>query len=275
MESKREAIVNLHSAGKSNAVISKSLCVARSTVKRFNEWGDFCNHQRSGRPHSQQHASMIEAIQERILRNPRWTIRKTVKDTEMSPRTMGHLIHEELRMSSFTLQKRQSLSMIVEQKRLERSKVLLNELKSHNWWQIVQSGQMRKFLLLSKHIIAKMIALLAKIMLTFLMKRKQFTEQWNLHPSWYGQQFRKLRGPLSFLLKKRSKIMQKCTLTRFRPLCWNLQKIPLVMAPCGHFSKKKPLPTLLTSLKTGAGTIFPNSGLKKEEIGDFFRCQLI
>ena len=42
---------------------------------------------------------------------------------------MGRLIHEDLRMSSFTLQKRQSLSMTIKQKRLERSKVLLNELK--------------------------------------------------------------------------------------------------------------------------------------------------
>ena len=132
-ESKREAIVNLHRASKSNSAVSKSLCVTRSTVwkavKRFNERGDFCDRQRSGRPRSQRHASMTKAIRERIRRNPRRTIRKMAKDTEMSPRTMRRLIHEDLRMSSFTLQKWQSLSMTVKQKRLERSKILLNELK--------------------------------------------------------------------------------------------------------------------------------------------------
>ena len=145
MESKREAIVNLHRAGKSNAAISKSLCVARPTVwkavKRFNEWGDFCDHQRSGRPRSQRHTSMIKAIQERVRRNPRRTIRKMAKDTEMSPRTMGRLIHEDLRMSSFTLQKRQSLSMTVKQKRLERSKLLLNELKRGTTGETVWSDE--------------------------------------------------------------------------------------------------------------------------------------
>ena len=51
------------------------------------------------------------------------------KETRMSARTMGRLVHEDLKMSSFTLQKRQSLSANVKQKRLGRSKVLLNELK--------------------------------------------------------------------------------------------------------------------------------------------------
>ena len=52
----------------------------------------------------------------------------------MSARTMSRLVHEDLKMSSFTLQKRQCLSETVKQKRLERSKVLLNELKSGTVW---------------------------------------------------------------------------------------------------------------------------------------------
>ena len=50
-------------------------------------------------------------------------------ETKMSARTMGRLVHVHLTMSSFTLQKRVSLSANVKQKRLDRSKVLLNELK--------------------------------------------------------------------------------------------------------------------------------------------------
>ena len=133
MESKREAILSLHRAGKSSAVISKNLCVARSTVwktiKRYKERGDFKDRERSGRPRSKRSASNVKAVREKIRRNPRRSLRKMAKETKMSARTMGRLVHEDLKMSSFTLQKRQSLSANVKQKRLDRSKVLLNELK--------------------------------------------------------------------------------------------------------------------------------------------------
>ena len=52
------------------------------------------------------------------------------KSIDMSPRTMRQLVHKDLKMSSFTLQKRQTLSAAVKQKRLERSKVLLKEFRS-------------------------------------------------------------------------------------------------------------------------------------------------
>ena len=48
---RREAIIFLHCVGKSNAAIAKSLCVARSSVKkaikRFDEKGYFCDCQKS------------------------------------------------------------------------------------------------------------------------------------------------------------------------------------------------------------------------------------
>ena len=74
-------------------------------------------------------ASNVKAVREKIRRYPRRSLRKMAKETKMSVRTMGRLVHEDLKMSSFPLQKRQSLSANVKQKRLDRSKVLLNGLK--------------------------------------------------------------------------------------------------------------------------------------------------
>ena len=130
----RAAIVALHHAGKSNSDIVKTLSIGRSTVwktlKRFNKRDDLSDCPRSGRSHSQQSKPMIKRIQEKIRRNPKRSIKKLAKTSEMSPRTMRQLVHEDLKMSSFTLQKRQALSTAVKQKRLERSKILLKKFTS-------------------------------------------------------------------------------------------------------------------------------------------------
>ena len=106
MTENRAAIVALNRAGKSNSDIAKTLLIGRTTVwktLKFNE-RDLSDHPRSGRPHSQQPKPMIKRIQE--IRNPKRSIRRLAKTSEMSPRTMKQLVHEDLKLSSFTLQKR-------------------------------------------------------------------------------------------------------------------------------------------------------------------------
>jgi len=145
MEGKREAVISLHCAGKTQVSIAKSLDVAQSTVskalKRFKEKGDFKDRSRCGRPRSKRSVSKIKAVRERIRRNPRRSMRKMAKETNMSARTMGRLVHDDLKMSSFTLQKRQSLSETVKSKRHERSKILLNELKSGTAGEVIWSDE--------------------------------------------------------------------------------------------------------------------------------------
>ena len=57
MSDKREAIVALHRARKSDSAIAKTLSIARSTVWKtltcFNERGDLSDCPRSGRPLTQ------------------------------------------------------------------------------------------------------------------------------------------------------------------------------------------------------------------------------
>ena len=96
----RAAIVALHHAGKSNSDIAKTLSIGRLTVwktlKRFNERGHLSDHPRSGRPCSQQSTAMIKCIQEKIRRNPKRSIRRLAKTSEMNPRTIRQLVHEDL-----------------------------------------------------------------------------------------------------------------------------------------------------------------------------------
>ena len=63
------------------------------------------------------------------------------KSIDMSPRTMRQLFHKDLKMSSFTVQKRQTLSAAVKQKKLERSKVLLKKFRSGMAGAIVWSDE--------------------------------------------------------------------------------------------------------------------------------------
>ena len=97
MEGKREAILSLHRAGKTQTSIAKSLGVAQSTVskalKRFKEQGDFADRSRCGRPRSQRTVSIIKAVRERIRQNPERSMRKMTKETRMSAKTMSRLFH--------------------------------------------------------------------------------------------------------------------------------------------------------------------------------------
>ena len=63
------------------------------------------------------------------------------KSIDMSLRTMRRLVHKDLKMSSFTLQKRQTLSAAVKQKRLERNEVLLKGFRSGTAGAIIWSDE--------------------------------------------------------------------------------------------------------------------------------------
>ena len=77
------------------------------------------------------------------------------KSIDMSFRTMRRLVHKDLKMSSLTLQKRQTLSAAVKQKRLERSKVFLKKFRSAR--RVRLFNQMRRSSELNSLIIEEMI----------------------------------------------------------------------------------------------------------------------
>ena len=72
--SKREAIIQLHCAGRTNSDIIKLLKVAKSTVyhvvNRFKELGRSEDRPRSGRLRTARTKKVIKAVRERVKRNP-------------------------------------------------------------------------------------------------------------------------------------------------------------------------------------------------------------
>ena len=71
---------------------------------------------------------MIKSVREKIRRNPRRSMRKMALEANMGKTTMLKLVHNDLKMTPFKIQKRQLLSEVTKQKRRERGRVLLKKL---------------------------------------------------------------------------------------------------------------------------------------------------
>ena len=106
---KREAVIALHRAGKSDSVISETLSLARSTVRKavkcFRKRGGLTDCSRSGRPRSHCTKPLIKCTREKIRRSPKRLMRWLAKTTNVSARTMRRVVKEDLKVSSFTLKK--------------------------------------------------------------------------------------------------------------------------------------------------------------------------
>lgn len=133
MQSQRQAIIQLHCAGKANSDIARYLSIGRGTVwktvNRFKERGDDLDRARKGRPRSQRTRKNINAVREKIRRNPKRSMRRMAAETGMSATTMRELVHKDLGMSSFKMERRHFFTDAQKEKRLRRSKILLNELR--------------------------------------------------------------------------------------------------------------------------------------------------
>ena len=121
---KWEAIINLHCAGRKNLEIIKLLKVAKSTVynvvKIFKELGTSEDRPRSGRPRTTRTKKVIEAVQERVRRNPKRSARQMAKDINVSVTSMRTIVKNDIQLSLYKIRK----------KNLERTWFHLGELKA-------------------------------------------------------------------------------------------------------------------------------------------------
>ena len=129
---KRTAIVELFKAGNSKQDISMSLKVNRMlvwrTVKRYEETGDVQNRPGQGRPRTVRTPKLINSTREKIRRNPKRTIQKLAKQSNVSYGTMSTVLRKDLKLSPFKHVKKHQLSAQVVDKRLQRSKILLSRI---------------------------------------------------------------------------------------------------------------------------------------------------
>ena len=127
--SQHDAIIQLHCAGKTNPEIIKLLKAPRSTVwkvvKRYQDLGTTSDWPRCGRPRT----ARTSVIKERIRRNLKRSMRKMAKSLDMDEKSVRTIVKEDLKLSPFKMTNRQQLTDLQKQKRLDRSKILLNAMK--------------------------------------------------------------------------------------------------------------------------------------------------
>ena len=141
----RKTILEMHSQGYKVTLISRILGMPTSTVwniiRKFQTTKEVADLPRTGRPRCTRTPKKIKAIRERVRRNPKRAMRKITLEVGITNSSMHRLIHEDLKMKSLLLQKHQFLSNLHKKKRLERCKILHDEIEPGKSGEIVWSDE--------------------------------------------------------------------------------------------------------------------------------------
>ncbi len=101
----------------------------KRTLDRFNETSSSKDRPITGRSRTARTPKMCRNIREKIRRFPRRSMRKMAKQVQISERSIRSICRDNLGMTPYKIQEIQLLSAATIQKRLERSKELLNSIK--------------------------------------------------------------------------------------------------------------------------------------------------
>lgn len=128
-----QAIADLLHAGVSPTDIARQLQIARSTIykiKKKLECGETLDRKPgSGRPRSARIKGVIKRVKQRIRANPVRSIRKMASDLDVSVTSMRRIVKSDLKMKSRARVKVPLLTEAQKATRLQRSKVLINDMK--------------------------------------------------------------------------------------------------------------------------------------------------
>jgi hypothetical protein len=146
MSELRQKIVTRILAGDRPVDIAKNFGIARSTVynakKLYDESGDFTQrYSKNGRPKTVRTDALVRAVDQQVKATPRTSIRKLARDNNVSKTTMFNLVRSDLGMRSRAVVRCQMLTSLQRQKRLDRSKKILNWLKRNPGKVIVFSDE--------------------------------------------------------------------------------------------------------------------------------------
>ncbi len=101
-------IIGLMKAGKNARQIQtllKLLKVSKRFVYRvfglYNDIGDIFNQSRSGQPHTAHTKKVGKAVHARIIRNPMCRQKTIAKEMNIAPRTLSHILKDDLALRVF------------------------------------------------------------------------------------------------------------------------------------------------------------------------------
>ena len=106
-----------------NAEISKTSVFWN--IKMFKENNSTNNLAREGRPQTQKTPEQINNIRRKISRNPKRSMRRLARESNMSSFSMWKIVRGDLNMTPFKFRRRQFLSEAVRVKRRDRGSCLL------------------------------------------------------------------------------------------------------------------------------------------------------
>ena len=133
MSELREKIYARILAGNRPQDIDRNFGVARSTVynvkKLYDETGSFAKRQNGSRPRSTRTEELVEEVRGQIEQNPQTTVTKLARENMVSATTMSELVRQDLGMKSIAVVPVQMLTAQQREKRLVRSKAILNWMK--------------------------------------------------------------------------------------------------------------------------------------------------
>ena len=132
-EEVRKLIIKKLRAGVRPAHIARDLGINRARVYRtktlFEATGDVKRRIRRNFEPQKRTRNVVQAVRARIHRNPRRTARGLARDFNMSAMTMSKLIKTDLGLKNRAVTRRHFISPLQKQKRVERSRKLLNFIK--------------------------------------------------------------------------------------------------------------------------------------------------
>lgn len=131
MEVKRNSVISLYLAGKSQSVIVNELghlhlnkMFVYRTITRYNDTDSIKKRHGGGHPTTATSSEMVRKVKARIERNPRQSAVKLAKSLNVSARSIGRILKNKLQLKPYKLQKVQDLTLAQKATRLKRAKNL-------------------------------------------------------------------------------------------------------------------------------------------------------
>lgn len=148
MEFKRNSVIALYLAGKSQPAIVRELkhlkvnkMFVYRTITRYNGTGSVAKRHGGGRKITATSPEMVRKVKARIERNPRRSGRQMAAELKISRERMQHILSNKLGLKALKFQKAHDLTPAQKKVRLDRAKELLRLHAAGNLSQIVFSDE--------------------------------------------------------------------------------------------------------------------------------------
>lgn len=148
MEFKRESVISLYLAGKSQPEIVRELkhlnvnkVFVYRTITRYNDTGSIAKRHGGGHQKTATSSEMVQKVSKRLERNPRRSANQMAKELGVSDRSVRRILKNDLKVKPYKFQKAHELTEKQKKVRLQRAKELLRLAESGQFPNIVFSDE--------------------------------------------------------------------------------------------------------------------------------------